>query len=147
MARRLNLGVGLKPMPDAINVDRLASAAADEVWDLDQYPWPWPNDFATEVHCTHLFEHIEDPLSFMAEVHRVLEPGGTFHVEVPHYQNRNAFTDPTHKRYCTEDTFRYWVPGNWLSDLAGEMYSRGCWFDELSNDVVSGDLRVVMRKR
>lgn len=143
----LNLGSGRKPMPDAINVDKVADAAADEVWDLDCYPWPWPRDFASDIWCVHLFEHVEDPISFMAECHRVLEPAGLLHIEVPHYKNQNAFTDPTHRRYCTEDTFRYWVPGNWLSDITGDLYSRGCWFDEISNEVVSGDLRVVLRKR
>lgn len=147
LAVKLNLGVGLKRRDDCVNVDKVASTAADQIWDLDCYPWPWERSCASDIFVTHLFEHIEDPLSFIAECHRVLEVGGLLHIEVPHYKNPNAFTDPTHKRFCTEDTFRYWVPGTWLSDMAGETYHRGCLFDEVSNTVVSGDLQVVMRRK
>ncbi len=35
------------------------------------------------VHCSHLIEHLTDPLSFVREVYRVLAPGGFFVVTTP----------------------------------------------------------------
>lgn len=143
----VNLGCGRKPLPDAINVDMVAMPHVDVVHDVDVFPWPFADATAERIYATHLFEHVADPLGFMAEAHRVLAPAGTLHLEVPYWQSRNAYTDPTHRRYCTEETFRYWVPGNWLSDLGGEIYNRGCLYDEVENAVVGHDLRVTLRKR
>lgn len=143
----LNLGAGQKLLPDSVNVDKVALPGIDVVHDVDVYPWPWPDQSFAEVYVTHLFEHVVDPLAFMAEAWRILHPGGLLAIEVPHYTNRNAFTDPTHRRFCTEDTFRYWVPGTWLYDMGGVAYHRDCLFDEISNEVVAGDLRVTLRRR
>lgn len=143
----VNLGCGRKPLPGAVNVDVVAMPDVDVVHDLDVFPWPFDTATFDEVHAAHIFEHVQDPLGFMAECHRILTPGGLLRIEVPHWKSPNAFTDPTHRRFCTEDTFRYWVPGNWLSDLAGEAYHRGCLFDEVENVVRGHDLHVTLRKR
>jgi len=144
----LNLGCGQKPRPDAVNVDRVAMPGVDVVHDLDSHPWPWHPETATEVHALHIFEHVADPIGFMEQAHRVLIPGGLLHIEVPHWQSRNAYTDPTHRRFCTEETFRYWVPGNWLWTIGGPAYHRGCAFDEVLNEVTGhGDLVVELRRR
>jgi hypothetical protein len=83
----------------------------------------------------------------MAEAHRVLHVAGWLHIEVPHYQSRNAFTDPTHRRYCTEETFCYWVPGTWLWEVGGVAYHRNCPFSAESIAVVGADLIVDLRKQ
>lgn len=142
----LHLGAGQKPVDGRVNVDVVAMPGIDVVHDLDVYPWPWADDSIEEIHALHLFEHVVDPVGFMAEAWRVLVLGGLLHVEVPHYQSRNAFTDPTHRRYCTEETFRYWVPGTWLYEIGGVAYHRGTAFAEERVEVVAGDLVVDLRK-
>lgn len=143
----LHLGAGQKPEPGRVNVDRVDMPGIDVVHDLDVHPWPWADGEVEEIHALHVYEHVEDPLGFIAECWRVLALGGLLHVEVPHYQSRNAFTDPTHRRYCTEDTFRYWVPGTWLAEMGGVAYHRGyVWFYEAGNYVANGDLVVDLRK-
>ena len=126
----LNLGAGDKAVEGRVNVDVVPLPGIDVVHDLDEHPWPWRNGEATEIHALHIFEHVADPLGFMQQCWRVLESGGWLHVEVPHWQSRNAFTDPTHRRFCTEDTFRYWVPGTWLWNSMGAAYHRNCPFTE-----------------
>lgn len=142
----LHLGCGQKPVAGRINVDMVDMPGVDVVHDLDVYPWPWLDGSVAEIHANHIFEHVVDPLGWMAEAHRVLQPGGLLHIEVPHWQSHNAFTDPTHRRYCTEDTFRYWVPGTWLWEMGGVAYHRGCSFAEVGNYVAGGDLVVDLRK-
>lgn len=138
----LHLGCGQKPEPGRVNVDMVSMPGVDVVWNLDDHPWPWGAESVAEIHAPHVFEHVRDPLGFMAESWRVLERGGWLHIEVPHWQHQNAFTDPTHRRYCTEDTFRYWVPGTWLHDVGGVAYHRGCSFDEQRIQRVGPDLIV-----
>lgn len=143
----VNLGCGNRVFPGAVNVDRAPLAGVDVVHDLDVYPWPFESSSVDEILALHVFEHIEDPLDFMAECHRILKLGGQLRIEVPHWQHRNAFTDPTHRRFCTEDTFHYWVPGTWPESIAGAAYHRGCLFDEVLNEVSGPNLTVVLRKR
>lgn len=146
VTRKVNLGSGRKPLAGYLNVDRHAAENVDLVHDVDVFPWPFSDGELVEVASFHLFEHVVDPLGFMAEVHRVLEPGGLLHIEVPHYLSPNAFTDPTHVRYYTEDTFRYWTPGSWLFDMGGPAYHRGCEFTEELVQVIDHDLVVKLRK-
>ena len=39
-------------------------------------------------------------------------------------RSENAFTDPTHKRFCTERTFEYWVKGTEFNSFYGPAYAR-----------------------
>lgn len=143
---KVNLGSGRKPLAGYVNVDRQPGELVDLVHDVDDHPWPWPDGTVDEVAAFHLFEHVDDPIGFMAEAHRVLVTGGRLHIECPHWTSRNAYTDPTHRRFCTEDTFRYWTPGSWLYDMGGPAYHRGCAFHEESVEHVDEDLVVVLTK-
>ena len=81
---RIQLGSGGNPKPGWINVDLFASGA-DVALDLRE-ELPFPSDIASFVYSEHLFEHLEypdDAKRFLAEIHRVLQPGGTFCIVVP----------------------------------------------------------------
>ena len=116
---RLNLGCGKDIDPDAVNVDLVALPGVDVVTDLDQ-PWPWKDATVDYIKASHVFEHVADPVRFMTEAHRVLAPGGVLDIRVPYYRHFFAFTDPTHRRFCTELTFDYWVPGTDLYEAYGD---------------------------
>lgn len=146
MALILNLGCGRMIHPERVNVDSHDHPGVDVVADLDTFPWPWADGTVDEVHALHIFEHVEHPVEFMAECWRILAPGGLLHIVVPHWQSPNAFTDPTHRRYCTEDTFRYWVRGTWLHDVAGEMYAGHATFLERRCERIAHDLVVELVK-
>jgi SAM-dependent methyltransferase len=113
---RLNLGVGTRPdlALDVVNVDQLDLAGVNVVWNLDVFPWPWPDESFADCRALHVYEHLTEPVEFMREAWRVLEPGALLHIVVPHWQSENAFTDPTHVRYCTERTWDYWIHGTQL---------------------------------
>lgn len=142
----LNLGCGRMIHPDRVNVDSWAGNGVDVVCDLDSFPWPWADGEGDAIHAEHIFEHVEHPLEFMREAWRVLRPGGVLHLVVPHFQSPNAFTDPTHRRFCTHDTFRYWVRGTWLHDVAGDIYAGPCTFIEVLNERRGDDLVVHLAK-
>jgi len=99
LPRRLCLGSGRKPEPDAVNVDIAADTSPDVVHDLDERPWPLPSDHFDEVLAYDVIEHLDDVIATLEEVHRVCRDGAVVRITVPHFSSANAFTDPTHRHY------------------------------------------------
>jgi len=80
----LNLGCGNKILTDAINIDVTRYKGVDEVVDLRQYPWPWEDNSIDGIHASHVIEHLEDPVKFINECHRILKVGGFLRFCLPH---------------------------------------------------------------
>jgi len=57
---------------------------------------------------------------------------------------KNAFTDPTHRRFPTEHTFDYWIPGTVLFDEHNPAYG-GVAFAKVSM-LVNSNIQVTLRK-
>lgn len=148
---KLNLGSGRYLEEGFVNVDLLPQPGVDVVADLDQ-PWPWADETVEMIIASHLFEHVDNPVLFMSEAWRVLAPDGILDVRVPYYRHVFAFTDPTHKRYCTELTFDYWIPGEGLHEAYGyQMGSvkggpRFAYQERVLAGQQGEELRVIMRK-
>lgn len=147
---KLNAGCGQWIMPDAVNLDAAPLPGVDVVHDLDQTPWPFDAATFDAVEAWHVFEHLWEPVAFMREAWRVLKPGGLLFIAVPHYQSRNAFTDPTHKRFCTEETWDYWCLGSALNAQFGGAYSAGRDYEKVSvihiKDEIHDDLHATLRR-
>lgn len=112
---RVNLGSGSRPLAGWLNVDRAAIPGVDYVHDLDVLPWPFARSCQVEqIAAVDVFEHVADPIGFMTECHRILAPDRMLFIQTPYYRSRDAFTDPTHRRFPTEHTFDYWIPGTLL---------------------------------
>jgi SAM-dependent methyltransferase len=118
----INLGCGSSPLEGAVNVDRANIPGVDVVYDLDSGPWPFPDSSADRIEAIDVFEHVREPLLFMAECWRILKVGGVLYMQAPHYLSKNAFTDPTHLRFCTNETWDYWVVGKPLYESFGAAY-------------------------
>lgn len=146
---RLNVGTGswVDPDPEVINLDIHPYPGVQCVWDLDQHPWPFDDDVFTEVRAVQVFEHVHDPVGFMTESHRVLEPGGLLLIVVPHWQSENSHTDPTHVRHCTERTWDYWCHGTQLHAQFGPAYAGDRTFDRESVERQGDDIYAYLRKR
>ena len=106
----LNLGCGGRKAAGQIGVDRYPGSEADILADLER-PLPFADHAAERVVLEHVFEHLENPVGLMEEIHRVLAPGGLLEAEVPYFAHPDAFRDPTHRRYCTWGTFDYFIEG------------------------------------
>jgi len=132
--RKLNLGCGTRPLPWHVNVDIVQMTGVNVVWDLDVTPWePFKDEEADEIAGYDIFEHVNDPIGFMCECARILKPGGILNLHTNYWQSQNAYTDPTHKRFCTERTFEYWVKGTEFNDRYGPAYARnGIVFEYVS---------------
>ena len=92
-------------MPGYLNVDR--AGTPDLRWDLERFPWPWPDDSVAEIRLIHVLEHLgaapEVFLLIMKEIYRVCRDGAQIHVHVPHPRHDVFLGDPTHVRAITPD--------------------------------------------
>lgn len=126
---QLNLGCGKAIDAAFHNVDREFHPGVDQVWNLDTR-WPWRDGSVAFIRAYDIFEHIDNPLLFMQECYRVLEDGGVLHLRTNYWKCENAFTDPTHKRFCTEHTFDYWIVGTELYE-GDAAYARAVHFERV----------------
>lgn len=145
--KRVNLGCGLQPMAGWVNVDKAKLDGVDVVHDLDAAPWPWDDASVDEIQAIDVFEHVDDPLVFMNESARILKPGGVLRLRVPHWRDVNAYSDPTHRRFCTEQTFDYWITGTEFNVKYGAAYCNdGAGFAKVRIELEAGNLIVVLRR-
>lgn len=103
----LHLGCGRDYRPDAHNVDAVASVGPDEVVDLEETPWPWPDSSFERIDAEHIFEHLEDIEAVLRECARVLEPGGELRVVMP--MGANSVADPDHDHIWTWQTPEFYT--------------------------------------
>ncbi len=81
----LNLGCGIKPMKNAVNVDIDKSKNPDIVWDLNKTPYPFDDGEFDEVHASGIIEHLEEQVPFITECHRILKPKGHLYLAFPNF--------------------------------------------------------------
>jgi predicted SAM-dependent methyltransferase len=105
---RLNLGCGGRKFPDWINVDKFPTCGPDQVVDLEQFPWPWPDNSVDEVRMYHVLEHLGAEtatyLGIVKELYRVCRDNAMIHVIVPHPRHDDFLGDPTHVRVVTRES-------------------------------------------
>lgn len=119
----LNLGCGQTRIPGSIGVDSVVIPGfVDVVHDLNIVPYPFKEGHADEIHLYHVLEHLDDSVSKLEEIHRILKPGGILHMRVPHFSSCGAFTDITHKRPFSYFSFDVFKPNSYHS-----YYSNVCF--------------------
>jgi SAM-dependent methyltransferase len=109
---RVDLACGIDKKPNFFGVDVYKDKGVDMVWNLERFPWPFPNNSIDEINCDHYIEHTKDLIAFMNERYRVLVPGGIAKIRAPYYNSMRAWQDPTHTREISEATFLYFNK-NW----------------------------------
>jgi len=103
---RLNLGCGRDIRPGWVNVDSVPLPGVDVACDFDNLPHlPFADGTVGYSEGSHVIEHLEDPLPFMAELWRVTRPGGQAVFRCPYGSTDDADEDPTHVRRM--------FPGSW----------------------------------
>jgi len=78
----LNIGAGVTCLDFATNID--ISAKADISLNLGVDPLPFEDNTVDLIYSAHTFEHVENYLGLVSEVHRVLKNGGLLLLGVPY---------------------------------------------------------------
>ncbi len=102
-------GVDLTPTA----VERIARAAARrgylrsrfECLNLDREPLPWDAASVDVLICSHVIEHVADDGHLLAEIRRVLKPGGHLLLMIP-INETDANANSLHLRRYTEESMR-----------------------------------------
>jgi SAM-dependent methyltransferase len=116
MPDKLNLGCGRFKKPGFLNVDADPASQPDRVMNLDELPYPFPSGHFARVEADHVLEHLQNPFAVMAELHRILAPGGILHLRMPHFSR--GFTHADHKRGF-DVTFPYYFDPAYLGGYSG----------------------------
>ncbi len=115
----LNLGCGRRAIEGAFGVDCVALPEVDVIADIDRHSLPFASDTVDRVYAYHVLEHLHHLDRALEEIHRVCRDGARISIEVPYFTCVGAFGDPTHVRFFTYETFRFWTmdtdQANWFS--------------------------------
>jgi ubiquinone/menaquinone biosynthesis C-methylase UbiE len=109
---KLDLACGKNKREGFIGIDVMPLNGVDIIWDLETFPWTFPDNSVSEIYCSHFVEHVEDLIKIMNEIYRVCKHSATVHIIAPYYTSIGASQDPTHKRSISEMTFLYFDK-NW----------------------------------
>jgi predicted SAM-dependent methyltransferase len=125
---KLDIACGQSKTPGFFGVDIAPGEGVDLVYDLEKFPWPFPDASVDEAICNHYIEHTKDLISFMNELYRILKPGARCMINAPYYASMRAWQDPTHTRAISESTFLYYNK-DWLTTNKLDHYPIHCDFD------------------
>lgn len=117
---KLNLGSFDVRLEGFMSVDIDPTVNPDFCADLN-FTWPWVDSSIEEVVAVDVFEHLVDKRHTMNELWRILIPGGTARVVVPHATlGDGGHCDPTHVSYWTQSDFEYYTPFDGFGRAVGE---------------------------
>lgn len=106
----LELGCGSsKRRREAIGIDILDSPAVDIVGEAREVLALFPAAVVDVVYSEHFVEHVADLPELLAEVARVVKPGGLVEMVAPHFSNPYFYSDPTHRHFFGLYTMCYYA--------------------------------------
>lgn len=83
MEKKLNLGCGKDVLKGWENYDKYPVNEHVKYINLNEFPLPFPDNFADEIKLSHVVEHIVYRKEFMMEISRILKPNGKVFVVLP----------------------------------------------------------------
>jgi len=113
---KVSLGSGIEREAGFLRVDIDPKVNPDYCINIEKAHLPFATSTVDVVHCNNILEHLRNIDYTMEEIWRVLKPNGKLKILVPHYRNYNAYYDPDHIRYFTENSMIYWCRDTLGSD-------------------------------
>lgn len=144
---RLDIGCGENKREGWVGMDVRDMEGVDIVHNVEDFPWPLPDEGVLVAVCSHLVEHINPHggvfIRFMDEAWRVMRPGGQLAIVTPHYRSPGWAQDPTHCAAFNQGTWGYFDPEEQLYQI----YKPKPWKIEHLSWNPNGNIEVVLRKR
>lgn len=119
---KLNLGCGNKIIEGFTGVDFIKTPAVSIVHNLNVFPYPFEENSVEEIVMDNVLEHLDDVIKVMEESHRLCKPGAIIKINVPYFKSNSAYTDPTHKHFFSETSFKYFTKENSLNFYTGARF-------------------------
>lgn len=104
----LELGCGqAKVSPDFIGIDQIDYPAVDLVGEVFEVLEKIPAQVVDRLYSSHFLEHVEDLDGLMTQLDKLIKPGGSLEIIVPHFSNPYYYSDYTHKIFFGLYSFSY----------------------------------------
>lgn len=116
----LEIGNHISKNPDAKTI---GSKHCNIIYDLNER-LPFEDDSIGVIYAIDSLQLYNDPLHLMNELWRVLAHGGFLFIEVPSTDGQGAFSNPRHKSFWNERSFKYYTDRWYRHTLEPECYAR-----------------------
>lgn len=128
---KLDLGCGPNKQPGFIGIDTIQFPEVDVRMNLGTETWPWDDNSVDEAHCSHMVEHLTAPerIHFVNELYRVLKPGASCSLIVPHWASTRAYGDLTHQWPPVSEMWFYYLSKEWRAVNAPHNDKYTCDFE------------------
>lgn len=141
---QLDIGCGGNKQKGFVGMDIRAIDGVDIVHDVEQTPYPLPNECCSVVLASHIIEHIcpKRLVDVVNEWWRLLKPGGQAWIAMPYGTSYGYHQDPTHCASRNEATWLYFTPFH----EAYKVYRPKPWKIIRSEWRENGNMEVVLEK-
>lgn len=109
---------------DAHTVASIRDLVGSEVFQIDGRGTPFPDHCFDVVVVVDLLEHVHTDREFVRDLHRVLKPGGTLIVNVPHIKRRSLLNWIRPRIGLTDEKHGHVRPGYSRDDLTAVLGDR-----------------------
>ena len=112
-SKKIDVGCAFRKPKGYWGIDKVKVPGVDQIVDLTKFPWPLPNNYFNEVRLWHILQFLPETVRTMEEVWRIAKPNAKVIIGVPYFNTSMAFGDPSHIRYFTEETFKFFTKDSW----------------------------------
>lgn len=144
----LDIGCGGEPQAGMVGLDIRELPGVDIVHDLEEIPYPLPDDCCISILASHVLEHINPArglfVQMMNELWRIMKPKGRLLVSTPYAGSQGYWQDPTHCNPISQVTIAYFAPAH-PSGLYN-IYKPRPWTIVANAWLSNGNLEVVLEK-
>lgn len=141
---------------DPVAVASIRELVGDNVYQLDGSATPFPTRFFDQIVIVDFLEHIADDGGFVRELARIVKPGGTVILNVPHLKTHSLLNRLRHHIGLTDEWHGHLRPGYTLATLRrlfqpgfvierAITYSRA--FSELVDTALNGGYRTLKARK
>lgn len=109
---KLHLGCGHTKLKGYVNCDISKEVLPDKIVNLEK-KLPFKDNSVDEIITNHTLEHINNFIPLIHEFHRICKKNAKIYITVPFYLAYRQFTDPTHVRFFSPFTFKYFLKGEY----------------------------------
>lgn len=108
---------------DLTTLDIDPDCGADVIHDLNETPYPFPDEHFDEVWAQEVLEHFGTQGDWrgwfrqFSEFYRIMKPGGLFFIASPKFDSPWAWGDPGHTRIISPEAFTFLDQSQYLEQI------------------------------
>jgi SAM-dependent methyltransferase len=108
----LDVGCGHNKQPGFLGMDMMDHENVDIIHDIQEFPWPVPDNICARILLSHVWEHVEPKYRFqlMEELWRIIRHDGELFIACPYAGSAGEAAHPAHYMCPNDVTFQFFDP-------------------------------------